>query len=129
MGRKTYDSLPDRFRPLPDRLNIVVTRNPDYEAPGAVIVRSLDEALAVASTAEEIIIVGGADLFRALLPLADRLYLTEVHGDAGGDVFFPEFSRHEWREIYREEHLADERHAFPFTWLILDREKDLSSNP
>ncbi len=121
MGRKTYDSLPDRFRPLPGRLNIVVTRNPDYEAPGAVVVHSVEDALAAAGEAEEIIIVGGADLFGRLLPVVDRLYLTHVHDAAEGHVYFPEFDRDEWREIYRQHHPADERHAQAFTWMILDR--------
>lgn len=121
MGRKTYDSLPARFRPLPGRLNIVVTRNVDYEAPGAVVVHSFDEARRAAGDAEEIIIVGGADLFRAFMPLVDRLYLTRVHGAAEGDVYFPDYDHGQWREIYRQEHPADDRHAYAFTWLILDR--------
>ena len=78
LGRKTYDSLPARFRPLPGRLNIVVTRNPDYDAPGAVVVHSVDDALRAAGDVDEVIIVGGADLFRELLPIVDRLYLTRV---------------------------------------------------
>jgi dihydrofolate reductase len=128
MGRKTYDSLPDRFRPLPGRLNIVVTRNRDYEAPGAVVVHSLADALAAVGSAQEVIIVGGADLFRALLPQVDRLYLTEVHGAAEAqpgahDVFFPDISAIAWREVYREHHPADERHPLPFTWLILERKE------
>jgi dihydrofolate reductase len=124
MGRKTYDSLPDRFRPLPGRLNVVVTRNADYQASGAVVVHSVENALQAAGDAEEVIIVGGADLFRRLMPVVDRLYLTQVHGTAEGDVFFPPFDQQSWREIYRQEHPADDRHPFAFTWLILDRERD-----
>ncbi len=121
MGRKTYDSLPARFRPLPGRLNIVVTRNTDYEAPGAVVVHSMDDALQAAGEVEEIIIVGGADMFRRLMPVVDRLYLTQVHGAAEGDVFFPPYDAREWHTDFREEHPADDRHPFAFTWLILDR--------
>ena len=121
MGRKTYDSLPPRFRPLPGRLNIVVTRNVYYEAPGAIVVHSVEDALQAAGEVEEIVIVGGAELFRRLLPTVDRLYLTEVHGVVEGDVFFPEYDRAQWRELYRQEHAADERHPYAFTWLILDR--------
>ena len=126
MGRKTYDSLPDRFRPLPGRLNIVVTRNREYEALGAVVVHSVAEALAAAGAVEEVIIVGGADLFHALLPYVARLYLTEVHGateaqPGAHDVFFPDISAVAWREVYREHHPADDRHPLPFTWLILER--------
>lgn len=121
MGRKTYDSLPKRFRPLPGRLNIVVTRNREYEAPGAIVVHSVDDALRAAGDVEEIVIIGGADLFRRLLPMTDRLYLTQIHGAAEGDVHFPEIEIGDWREVYRQEHPADERHHFAFSWLILDR--------
>ena len=121
LGRKTYDSLPARFRPLPGRLNIVVTRNPDYDAPGAVVVHSVDDALRAAGDVDEVIIVGGADLFRELLLIVDRLYLTRVHGAAEGDVYFPDVATDGWREVYRDHHPADDRHPFAFTWLILDR--------
>ena len=124
MGRKTYDSLPDRFRPLPGRLNIVVTRNREYEAPGAVVVHSIGDAIKAAGDVEEIAIIGGADLFRRLLPIADRLYLTQIHGAAEGDVYFPQFEMDGWDETFRQERPADERHRFAFTWLILDRSRD-----
>jgi len=122
LGRKTYESLPERFRPLPGRLNIVVTRNPGYEAPGAVVVHSIPAALWAAGDVDEVIIVGGAELFRALMPAVDRLYLTLIDGAALGDVFFPEYDVRGWREVYRASHPADDRHPFAFTWLILDRE-------
>lgn len=121
MGRKTYDSLPERFRPLPGRLNIVVTRNTDYEAPGAVVVNSIEGALEAAGETEEVIIVGGADLFRRFMPQVNRLYLTRVHDAAEGDVFFPAYDIDEWQEVFREEHPADDRHSLAFTWFILDR--------
>lgn len=121
MGRKTWDSLPERFRPLPGRLNVVVTRNRDFEARGAVVVHSIEDALSVAGDAEEVVIIGGADLFGRLMPVVDRLYLTQVHDAADGDVYFPEFDRDEWRETCREFHPADDRHAQAFTWMILDR--------
>jgi len=121
MGRKTWDSLPERFRPLPGRLNVVVTRNLDFEARGAVVVHSIEDALSVAGDAEEVVIIGGADLFGRLMPVVDRLYLTQVHDAADGDVYFPEFDRDEWHETCREFHPADDRHAQAFTWMILDR--------
>lgn len=127
MGRKTYDSLPERFRPLPDRLNIVVTRDPDYHAPGAMVVHSPEQALASVVHGDEIMVVGGGQLFEALLPRADRIYLTLVQTAATaapaatGDVYFPELEPGEWLEGYCEEHPADERHAHAFTWQILDR--------
>ena len=121
MGRKTYDSLPPRFRPLPGRLNIVVTHNPAYEAPGAVVVHSVEEALEAAGDVPEVIIVGGSALFRALIVDVDRLYLTRVHGAVEGDVYFPEFDPSDWHEVFREDHPADDYHPYSFTWLILDR--------
>ncbi|MBW7957935.1 MAG: dihydrofolate reductase [Candidatus Promineofilum sp.] len=124
MGRKTYDSLPERFRPLPGRLNIVLTRNNDYEAPGAIVVHSGEDALAAAGDVEEVAVIGGADIFALFMPVVDRLYLTHVHDVVDGDVCFPEFDPDEWRESYREYHPPDDRHAQPFSWVILDRAKD-----
>jgi dihydrofolate reductase len=121
MGRKTYESLPVRFRPLPGRLNVVVTRQAGYRAPGAIVVDSIDAALRAAGFAGEVIVVGGAELFRALLPRAGRLYLTQIHAAVEGDVYFPAYDLKEWQETFRQEHPADDRHPFPFTWLILDR--------
>lgn len=121
MGRKTYDSLPAQFRPLPDRPNIVVTHNPAYDAPGATVVQSLSAALAAAQDAPEIMIVGGGQIFRELWPYVDRIYLTIVHTNQTGDVYFPEYEPGEWVEVYCREHPADDRHAHGFTWLILDR--------
>ncbi|HEX7651208.1 MAG TPA: dihydrofolate reductase [Candidatus Paceibacterota bacterium] len=94
MGRKTWESLPDRFRPLPGRTNIVVSRQHDFAATGATVVHSLDDALAWAAAApgaEEVFIIGGAQLYTDALPYADRLYLTSVNDDAEGDAFFPPY--------------------------------------
>ena len=122
MGRKTYESIPPKFRPLPGRTNIVVTRQKDYSAAGALVVHSLPDALAVANEAPEIIIGGGAELYHLLLPLADRLYLTLVAGQFTGDAIFPEFDWAEWQVQYSQEHPADADHANAFTWLILERQ-------
>lgn len=121
MGRKTYESLPDRFRPLPDRPNIVVTRDTNYSAPGAMVVHSPEEALAAAGDVPEIIVAGGGELFAELLPQTDRIYLTLVDTIATGDVYFPKIEPGEWLESFCEEHSADDRHAYAFTWQILDR--------
>lgn len=106
MGRKTWESLPEKFRPLPGRLNIVVSRNPRYQASGAVVSASLAEALQhsarLAPEAAEIFVIGGAELYRQALPLADRLYLTEIAEDFSGDTFFPEVSQAEWQECGRQ---------------------------
>jgi dihydrofolate reductase len=104
MGRKTWQSL---GRPLPGRLNIVVTRDPDFEASGAAIVHSVEEALAVAAEAPEVFVIGGAEIYALTLPRASRLQLTEVDADFDGDTYFPDWARREWRESQREFHRGD----------------------
>jgi len=121
MGRKTYESIPAKFRPLQGRHNIVLTREQSYEAPGATVVHSVEDALLAAGDAEEIIIGGGANLYAQLLPQTSRLYLTLVEAELDGDAYFPEIDWSAWRETFRQHHPADERHHFAFTWLILER--------
>lgn len=121
MGRKTYESLPPRFRPLPGRKNIVLTRQSDYDAPGCVVVNSVAEALQVVAEDEELMVIGGAQLYEALFDTVDRLYMTLVQGYNEGDVFFPAIDSEQWREVAREEHPADERHAVPFSFVVLER--------
>jgi dihydrofolate reductase len=99
MGRKTWESLPAAFRPLPGRHNIVLTRDRDYRAAGADLCHTLDDALAFADKHEEIFVIGGEELYRQALPLAKRMYLTEVAESPDGDVFFPEFSKDDWQQI------------------------------
>jgi dihydrofolate reductase len=101
MGRKTWESLPDAFRPLPGRHNIVVSRNAAYVAPGATLASSLEEAIAQAGN-DETFVIGGEELYRQALPVAQRLYLTEVDQDFDGDAFFPEVLPQEWEERTRE---------------------------
>ncbi len=121
MGRKTYESIPKRFRPLAGRTNIVLTRQQDFQAPGCLVVHSLDEALSVASGQPELMVIGGAQLYEQLLPLAQRLYLTSVDAKFKGDVFFPKLNMNEWQEISRQEYSPNEKHAVPFTIFVLDR--------
>jgi len=105
MGRKTWESLPESFRPLPGRHNIVISRDPAYQASGATLAGSLADALrqaAAESTAEEVFVIGGATLYRQALPLANRLYLTEIEQDFDGDVFFPDVLPQDWDEISRQ---------------------------
>jgi len=101
MGRKTWESLPASFRPLPGRRNLVVSRNPTYQAPGATLAGSLEDALRAAADAAEVFVIGGAELYRQALPLAARLYLTEVAASVEGDAFFPELAPDDWQEISR----------------------------
>ncbi|HVZ91432.1 MAG TPA: dihydrofolate reductase [Rhizomicrobium sp.] len=115
MGRRTWDSLPRK--PLPGRHNIVVTRDPQFRADGASLVHSLQEALAIAAGAEEICIIGGAEIYRAALPFADRIHLTEIHADVEGDTRLALFDRAIWRESRREDHGAGEGPRFSFVTL------------
>lgn len=115
MGRKTFESLPKGA--LPDRRNIVLTRNASYLAPGAEVFGSLDKALAASSPGEEIFVIGGSSVYAEAMPLADRLCLTHVHATpAEADAFFPEWRDGSWRETAKEEHTpdADNEVAFAF---------------
>lgn len=119
MGRKTWESLPDAFRPLPGRRNIVISRNPAYDAPGATLAGSLEEAARLTQDDAEVFIIGGAEIYRQALPLAQRLYLTEVTQDFAADAFFPEFSDREWREISRSEQKSGS--GLEFTFAVYQR--------
>lgn len=101
MGRKTWESLPEKFRPLPGRHNIVVSRNPAYDAPGATLATSLEAALAAAGNTDEVFVIGGEALYRLALPKAQRLYLTELEQAYDGDAFFPGIAGGEWTERSR----------------------------
>lgn len=120
MGRRTWESLPHA---LPDRKNIVVTRDESYRAEDAVVAGSVVEAIAEAGDVDEVVVIGGADLYTQFLPRADRLYLTLVHADVEGDVLFPEYDPEEWIEKSRKPQPADEKHDYPYTFLRLDRKK------
>ena len=117
MGRRTWESLPGL---LPDRTHIVVTRDPAYRADGALVVHSLDDAVAAAG-AEEAFVVGGAELYALALPRASRLYLTLLEAEVEGDAFFPAIDPMQWQEVAREPHAADERHAYAFAFVTLER--------
>lgn len=106
MGRKTWESLPERFRPLPGRLNIVVTRNAGYVAPGATVVTSLEAAQKVGAGGTPLFVIGGAELYAHALPLAQRLELTEIDAQIVGDAYFPRIDRGQWREIERRPGLS-----------------------
>ena len=121
MGRKTWDSVPARFRPLPGRLNIVVTRQPSWQAAGAVAVPSLDAARAAAGAVPRVFVIGGAALFAAALPLADELLLTELHADFAGDTCFPAWDRAAFVELSREHRQAAPPNNFSFDFVTYRR--------
>ena len=126
MGRKTWESLPGA---LPGRTNIVVTRDRAYKADGAQVINSLDLALEMArgiargAGADEVMVIGGAEIYRLVLPQADRIYLTEVQAETEADAFFPDISETEWREIGRTEPIEEPgRPAYAF--VTLDRVRE-----
>jgi len=123
MGRKTWDSLPERFRPLPGRRNVVVTRNATWQAAGAEAMPSLDAALTATANAERVFVIGGAELYAAALPLADTLLLTEIDAHFDGDVHFPDFAAAGFVEQARERHHAAAPNAFDFDFVTYQRRR------
>lgn len=126
MGRRTFESI---GRPLPERTNIVVTRNPDFKAEGVVTAASLEEAIEKAASLvsrhgeekeKEIFIIGGGEIFRQALPRTDKLYLTLVESDAQGDVFFPDWRSNFTKEVFREER-RDEKTGLRYAWIDVER--------
>ena len=125
MGRLNYESIPEKYRPLPGRQNIVISRNKNYDAGEAILVTSLESALELArkSGESETFIIGGGQIYSMALDLGvvDTMYITHVHGEPEGDAFFPEFDREEWTLTVLDDHPADDRHEFHFTICKYDR--------
>jgi dihydrofolate reductase len=119
MGRKTWDSLPARFKPLPGRRNLVLSRNPGLLAPGAETAADLDQALAKLQDAPKIFVLGGEQLFALALPQAHQLVLTEVDADLAGDVFFPHWDRRQFKESSRSSHRTEA--GVPYHFVVYDR--------
>jgi dihydrofolate reductase len=124
MGRNTWESI---GRPLPGRISLVVTRNEAYVAPGATVVKTVAEALALARDDSEAFVIGGSQIYRAALPLADRIYLTELKAEYPGDAFFPPLAAGEWRTLQREHHPQEgEQPAWDF--VVYEREPRTGQN-
>jgi dihydrofolate reductase len=129
MGRKTFESI---GRPLPGRDNLVVTTQDGWSHPGVFPTNSLQQALAQAAemaaarNMREIMLIGGASLYAQALPLAQRLYLTEVHAEVEGDAFFPEFDRSEWEESSRVYHAADEANSLGYSFVVYQRRQPMA---
>jgi dihydrofolate reductase len=117
MGRKTFESI---GKPLPGRHNIVVTRDADYRREGVTVVHGVEEAVRAAGDAAEIMIIGGAELFRMFLPSATRIHLTRVHAEIAGDVLWPALTD-DWKVVASELHAADERHEYPMAFEVWER--------
>lgn len=118
MGRKTWESI---GRALPGRQNIVVTRQPGFQAAGCDVVASSQAALAAADGADEIMVIGGSQVYALFLPDAERLYLTRVHAEIEGDAFFPEIDASDWQLVSDESHSADDRNAFDYSFRTYER--------
>jgi len=123
MGRKNYESLPPKFRPLPNRTNVVITRQPTFKLDNAFVVHSLEEALAFCKKEKQkkIFIIGGGQIYEQTLPHTDTLYITEIHQSFDGDTFFPNYNKDEWQEVSREHHPIDERHSHSFDFVVYKR--------
>ena len=114
MGRKTFESMP---RALPNRTNIVITRQSDFQAENITVASSLSKALNIALYDPRPFIIGGGEIYKEAMSIADEIELTRVHADFDADTFFPEISSHQWKEVWREDHPADEKHPHAFTFL------------
>ncbi|MFT4834518.1 MAG: dihydrofolate reductase [Marinoscillum sp.] len=123
MGRKNFESLPPKYKPLPNRPNVIITRQTSYDGEGAEVVHDLQDALSQAKEGEEkeAFIIGGGEIYRLGLEVADKIYLTEINASFDGDTFFPEFDISRWEETSRSHHAADERHAHSFDFVIYER--------
>ncbi len=122
-GRKNYESIPEKFRPLPNRTNIVITRQKNYEAPGAIVVGSIEEAIEKAkqTTDNEIFIIGGAEIYKQALPYVDKIYFTKIYHEFNGDVFFPKIETSEWKETSRTKGLIDEKNKYEHDFITFEK--------
>ena len=123
MGRKTYESI---GHALPDRKNIVITRNTGYAAPGVTVIGSIEDAIKEAKKdasdpGAEIFVIGGGEIYKLALPYADKMYLTYVDADVPADAYFPEFDEHEWRAVESVPHEADDKHPYRFVYKVYEK--------
>jgi dihydrofolate reductase len=123
MGRKNYDSIPEKFKPLPNRTNIVVTRQPSFRAPGCLVVNTFERALYIARAngEKEAFVIGGSEIYELAIPVANKLYLTEINATIDGDTYFPEFDKREWKEVERRHHSGDADHQFSFDFVVYEK--------
>ena len=118
LGRKTYESI---GRPLPERCNVVITRDVDYKAPGCIVVNSIEHALKAVDYSDEVFVIGGALLYHQTLAMTQRLYLTIIHQEFEGDAYFPAVNPDEWSEIERTSYQPDAANPYAYSFVILDR--------
>ncbi len=117
-GRKNYESIPEKFRPLPNRTNIVITRQKEYSAPGAIVMGSIEEAIEKSKQMgdKEVFIIGGAEIYKQSLHLVDKLYITKIHHSFEGDAAFPQLDPAIWKETKREDFQADEKNKYDYSF-------------
>lgn len=122
-GRKNYESIPEKFRPLPKRTNIVVTRQDNYLAPGAMVVKSIAAGIEKAKSLNEteLFVIGGGDIYKQALQFADKLYITEIHHTYEGDTFFPEVDLKVWKETSRIDCKADDKNPHDYSFCVLEK--------
>jgi dihydrofolate reductase len=123
MGRKTFESLPPKFRPLPNRTNIIITRKADFHPENTFVFDQIDSGIKFAKeqAETELFIIGGGEIYRQTLYLADRIYLTRVHAQFQGEVTYPELEDGQWTKTAENPVEADDKHAYPFTFLTYDK--------
>ena len=123
MGRKNYESLPLKFRPLPNRINLIMTKNKDYQAENTHIFHSIETAIKYADIQgeEELFIIGGGEIYKLGLPYTDTIYLTEVNTSLNGHAYFPIFDKQTFKETLRSHHNKDARHQYSFDYVTYER--------
>ena len=119
MGRKTFESF--GAKPLPGRINIIITRDESYQATDSIVVHSIEDAIKAAGDVEEVMIIGGASFYEQMLPQTDRLYLTFVHAELDGDAWFPEINNNDWNKVEKIDNKKDDKNRYAHSFVILDR--------
>jgi len=122
MGRKTFESI---GKPLPQRTSIIITRQPDYKVPNAIVVNSLAAGIKAAQElSEDLFIIGGAEILKEAFSLIDTMYLTLIQAEFEGDVFYPTYDENQWRKVWHEDHQPDEKNKYSFSFIKLERKKN-----
>jgi len=122
-GRRNYESIPVKYRPLKNRTNIVVTKQRSYKAPGAEVVFSLEQGIEMARKRgeTELFVIGGGQIYRQALELSDRLYITEIKASFEGDAFFPRYNQSNWTEVSRLKNFPDDQHPYQFDFVVYQK--------
>ncbi len=125
MGRKNYDSIPLKYRPLEGRTNIVVTKQKDFKADKCIVVNSIEDALSEAKNKNEteVFVIGGADIYRQTIGIADKIHYTKIHHSFDGDAFFPKLDESKWKLVSQKDMNADEKNKSPFSFCVYERKR------